>query len=214
MFPFIRSKPAESSRRSVFFKMMTSNFFLLLIPIALWFSLYLNIEKYMITDARNANSAMLEQLRINMDRNFEEVAELSEQIVLNPKLHFLLENHSNDVSQHFQLVQFMRDYLTPYPSLLHNSFIYDFYISLNNSDYIVKPGVTSDMQSFYEYYYRFDHLSYEDWQKQLHSYHGQVYYPTSNLRISNNAKDEPVKVITFMQSLPIGNSSNSELPTT
>lgn len=208
VFSFTRSKPAESSRRSIFVKMMTSNFFLLLIPIALWFSLYLNIEKYMITDAKNANSAMLEQLRINMDRNFEEVAELSEQIVLNPKLHYILENSGHDRSQHFPLVQFMRDYLMPYSSLLHNSFMYDFYISLNNSDYIMKPGLTSDARSFYEYYYHFDHLSYDEWQEQLRSYHGQEYYPTANLRISNSFKDEPVKVITFMQSLPIGNLTN------
>jgi len=188
--------------------MIISNFILLLLPIALWVALYLNIEKYMISDAKNSNSAMLEQLRINMDRNFEEVTQLSQQIVLNPKLHYLLDNASKELSQHYQLVEFTRNYLNPFPSVLHNSFIYDFYLSLDRSDSIMKPGLVTDSRSFYEYYYHFDHLTYEKWQEQLRNYHGQEYYPTSNLKINNNPKDKPIKVITFMQSLPIGNITN------
>ncbi|GIP15615.1 hypothetical protein J40TS1_12570 [Paenibacillus montaniterrae] len=208
LFSFIRSINEERSRRSVFFKMIISNFILLLLPLALWFALYLNIEKYMISDAKNSNAAMLEQLRINMDNNFEEVAKLSQQIVLNPKLHYLLENASKELSQHYNLVEFARNYLNPYPNVLHNSFIYDFYLYLDNSDSIMKPGLVTDSRSFYEYYYHFDYLTYEQWREQLRTYHGQHYYPTSNLRISDNPKDKPVKVITFLQSLPIGNITN------
>lgn len=183
--------------------MLIANFFLLLLPVILWFALYANIEHIMKSNAEHSNLAMLEQLRLNMDSKFNEVQQLSRHIILNPKLGYLLEKDNKDLSQQFHFVQFTNDYLKAYPSVISNSFIYDFYIFLDRSDSVMKPNLVTDARSFYDHYYRFDHLSFKDWREQLLSYHNQVYLPSSTLRRSANPNEVPFKVITFMQSLPV-----------
>ncbi|UQZ35791.1 AraC family transcriptional regulator [Paenibacillus sp. PK3_47] len=202
MFSIVRKVNAGSSRKSLFVKMLVSNFLLILLPVILWFALYTNNEQMVKTDAEHSNRAMLEQLRLHMDSNFKEVEQLLRQFMLNPKLRYLLENGSEDLSQHYQLVQFTKEYLTAYPSVVSNSFIYDFYIYLDRSRSVIKPNLVTDVQSFYNYYYHFDSLSFKEWQGQLLSYHNQAYLPASALRHSASVNEATVKVIPFMQSLP------------
>ncbi|KAF9139752.1 hypothetical protein BGX30_007551 [Mortierella sp. GBA39] len=53
----------------------------------------------------------------------------------------------------------------------------------------------------------FDHLTYEEWRKQMISYHSQAYLPAATLQRNSSLKNDPMKVITFMQSLPVEDTS-------
>lgn len=207
MFSFIRQKNAGSRRRSLFIRMLVSNCLLLLLPIMIWFVFYTNIEHIMKSNAERSNLGMLEQMRLNIDSNFKEIEQLSHQIILNPKLRYLLDTENKDLSERYHLVQFTRDYLKMH-SRITNDFVYDFYIFLDRSDSVIKPNLVTDSHNFYDKYYRFEHLTYEEWRKQMISYHSQTYLPASTLQRNGNLKEAHMKVITFMQSLPVEDTSD------
>lgn len=73
---------------------------------------------------------------------------------------------------------------------------------------MIKPNLVTDSHNFYDKYYRFEHLTYEEWRKQMTSYHSQTYLPSSILQRNGYLKDDPMQVITFMQSLPVEETSN------
>jgi YesN/AraC family two-component response regulator len=160
----------------------------------------------MKSNAELSNLAMLEQLRLNLDSNFKEIKQLSRQIILNPKLSYLLET-DKDLSQRYQLVKFTSDYLKMYPNII-SSLVYDFYIFLDRSDSVIKPNLVTDSHNFYDNYYHFDHLTYDEWHIQMTSYHNQVYLPVSTLKRNDILNEAPINVITYMQSLPVEDSSD------
>lgn len=207
MFSIIRRKNAGSKRRSLFIRMLVSNCLLLLVPILIWFVFYTNIEHIMKSNAERSNLGMLEQMRLNIDSHFKEIEQLSHQIILNPKLRYLLDTENKDLSERYHLVQFTRDYLNMH-SRITKDFVYDFYIFLDRSDSVIKPNLVTDSHNFYDKYYRFEHLTYEEWRKQMTSYHSQTYLPSSTLQRNGYLKDDPMQVITFMQSLPVEETSN------
>lgn len=127
MFSIIRRKNAGSKRRSLFIRMLVSNCLLLLVPILIWFVFYTNIEHIMKSNAERSNLGMLEQMRLNIDSHFKEIEQLSHQIILNPKLRYLLDTENKDLSERYHLVQFTRDYLKMH-SRMTKDFVYDFYI--------------------------------------------------------------------------------------
>lgn len=206
MFSFIRKKNAGSKRRSLFIRMLVSNCLLLLLPIIIWFVFYTQFEHIMKANAERSNLGMLEQMRLNIDSNLKDIEHLSNQMILNPKLRYLLDTQSKNLSERYHLVQFSRDYLKMY-SHMTNNFVYDFYIFLDRSDSVIKPNLVTDSHSFYDKYYSFDHLTYEEWRKQMISYHSQTYLPAATLQRNSSLKNDPMKVITFMQSLPVEDTS-------
>ncbi|WP_199615823.1 helix-turn-helix domain-containing protein [Paenibacillus alkalitolerans] len=207
MMSIMRRKYAGSNRRSIFIRMLVSNCLLLLLPVILWFVFYTNIDHIMKSNAERSNLAMLEQLRLSLDSNFNEVEQLSHQIILNPKLGYLLETKNNDLSQRYLLVEFTRDYLKVYPNII-SSFVHDFYIFLDRSDSVIKPNLVTDSNTFYDKYYSFENLAYEEWRKLMTSYHSQSYMPVSTLQRHGSLNEAPLKVIPYMQSLPVEDSSD------
>ncbi|WP_422656878.1 helix-turn-helix domain-containing protein [Paenibacillus sp. EC2-1] len=192
------------SRRRVLKTMIVSYMFVLLLPMIVGFFLYEQVENVMENNAERSNSAMLEQLRLSMDSKLKEVDILAKQIVFNSKLAYLLNLNRNDSSESYKQVEFIRDYLSRYQSFV-SGFIYDFYIHLQAGEVILKPGLRTDSQSFYDKYYRFKNMNIETWKKEiLGTYYNGSYLPSEVLlQDPNNGDGHPTEVITYVQSLPI-----------
>lgn len=202
--PRLLTGKRKISRRRVLKTMIISYMFILLLPMIVGFFLYERIEKVMENNAERSNSAMLEQLRLSMDSKLKEVDILAKQIVFNSKLAYLLNLNRYSSSESYKQVEFIRDYLSRYQSFV-SGFIYDFYIHMQAEEVILKPGLRTDAQSFYDKYYRFKNMNFETWKQTiLGTYYNGTYLPSEALLQDPNYGDgNPAEVITYVQSLPI-----------
>ncbi|MFD0677256.1 MULTISPECIES: helix-turn-helix domain-containing protein [unclassified Paenibacillus] len=208
MLPYVRELLINKrlNSRSVFISMLISNIVILLLPLLIGFVLYTKVEQIMIANASRSNLAMLEQLRLTMDNHFKEVHQLAQQVVFNPKIDLMLNNESSE--DRYNEIEFIR-YLKTYQKI-DSGFIKDYYVYFQGSDTILSPSIRTDSRTFYERYYKYENMGYEQWMKELlGSYHNTQYLPTAMLQrdggmgMMNNQDRMPINVITYVQSLPV-----------
>ncbi|SFM30116.1 AraC-type DNA-binding protein [Paenibacillus sp. 1_12] len=208
MLPYVRNLLTNKrhNNRSVFISMLISNIVILLLPLVIGFFLYTKVEQIMMANASRSNLAMLEQLRLTMDNHFKEVNQLAQQIVFNPKIDQLLSNDSTE--DRYSEIEFIR-YLKTYQKI-DSGFIKDYYVYFQGSNTILSPSIRTDSQTFYDRYYKYENLSYEQWKKELlESYHNMHYLPTARILrdggmgMMNNQDRMPINVITYVHSLPV-----------
>ncbi|MEK4980236.1 helix-turn-helix domain-containing protein [Bacillus sp. FSL K6-6540] len=199
----------KSSRGRVLKTMIVSYMLILLLPMTVGLFLYGRVENVMENNAERSNSAMLEQLRLSMDSKLKEVDILAKQIMFNPKLAYLLNLDRHDQGGAYRQVEFLRDYLNRYQSFV-SGFVKDYYVHLQAGDVILKPGLRTDARTFYDKYYRFEHMDFETWKRtMLGSYHNKAFLPSDVLlQNPNQGNGNPADVITYAQSLPLHDVSN------
>ncbi|NOU97706.1 helix-turn-helix domain-containing protein [Paenibacillus sp. LMG 31456] len=211
--PYVRNLLINKrlNNRSVFISMLISNIVILLLPLVIGFVLYTKVEQIMIANANRSNLAMLEQLRLTMDNQFKEVHQLAQQIIFNPKIDLLLNKDSSE--DRYNEIEFIR-YLKTYQKI-DSGFIKDYYVYFQGSDTILSPSMRTDSKTFYDRYYKYEDMSYEQWSKELlGSYHNMNFLPTATLLrdggmgMMNNQDRMPINVITYVQSLPVREISN------
>ncbi len=183
--------------------MIVSNLILLLIPVTMGLFLYTKVQDVLEGNAKRSNSAMLEQLRLSVDNKLKEMDILAKQIAFNPKLATLLSSSGTTDEESYRQVEFVRDYLNRYQSFA-SGFMKDFYIHLQAGDLILKPGMRTDARTFYEKYYSYETMDYETWHTNvLEGYHSLAFLPSATLWQDPVNRASPTKVITYLQSLPI-----------
>ncbi|MWV43118.1 helix-turn-helix domain-containing protein [Paenibacillus sp. HJL G12] len=194
--------------RSVWITMLISNLVLLLIPVSMGAFLYTKVEESLENGANRSNQAMLEQLKLSLDSKLNEVDKLAQQIIFDPKLEYLLKlNEDQNSPDRYKFIEFMRDTLSR-PGNITN-FIMDYYVYFRNSDLVLKSGLLTDSRKFYDMYYSYQGMSYEQWRDgMLTSFHTMAYLPSATLLRRaeydpmQSIEKTPLNVITFTQSLP------------
>ncbi|SMF76001.1 AraC-type DNA-binding protein [Paenibacillus uliginis N3/975] len=194
--------------RSVWMTMLISNLVLLLIPVSMGAFLYTKVEASLQNEANRSNQAMLEQLKLSLDSKLNEVKKLAQQIVFDPKLEYLLKlNEDQNSPDRYKFIEFMRDTMSR-PGNITN-FILDYYVYFRNSDLVLKSGLLTDSHKFYDMYYSYQGMSYEQWREgMLTSFHTMAYLPSATLLRRaeydpmQSIQKTPLNVITFTQSLP------------
>ncbi|MFE5319405.1 helix-turn-helix domain-containing protein [Paenibacillus sp. NPDC056579] len=194
------------NRGSVFITMLISYIAILLFPVAIGLFLYSHVEEAMEDQANRSSLAMLEQLRLSMDASIKEVDQLSQQITLNPKMDSLLNSDMSNESS-YRYIEFIADYLNRYRGF-SGRFIEDYYVYFKGTDTILKPGVRTDSRTFYTSYYSYKDMSYDTWRSNLlEANHNRDYLPAKTLLrdgglpITASLEREPIKVLTYVQSL-------------
>ncbi|MEC0242374.1 cache domain-containing protein [Paenibacillus dokdonensis] len=194
--------------RSVWITMLISNVVLLLIPVSMGAFLYTKVEESLENGANRSNQAMLEQLKLSLDSKLNEVDKLAQQIIFDPKLEYLLKlNEDQNSPDRYKFIEFMRNTLSR-PGNITN-FIQDYYVYFRNSDLVLKSGLLTDSRKFYDMYYSYQGMSYEQWREEiLTSFHTMAYLPSATLLRRaeydpmQSIEKTPLNVITFTQSLP------------
>ncbi|MED5019478.1 helix-turn-helix domain-containing protein [Paenibacillus chibensis] len=194
--------------KSVWMTMLISNLVLLLIPVSMGAFLYTKVEASLENGANRSNKAMLEQLKLSLDGKLNEVEKLVQQIIFDPKLEYLLKLSGDPESaDRYKFIEFMRNTMSR-PGNITN-FILDYYVYFDKSDLILKTGLMTDSRKFYDMYYSYQGMPYEQWRDDmLHQYHSMAYLPTSTLlrRAEYDPMEsldkKPANVVTFIQSLP------------
>ncbi|MCR8635323.1 helix-turn-helix domain-containing protein [Paenibacillus radicis (ex Xue et al. 2023)] len=201
------------NRRSVFIKLLTSYILILLLPLIGGYILYSKVESITTENASHYNLAMLEQFKQSTDARLKEVDQLAQELMLNPKLNLLLNDSSEQPADTYKYIEFIRNFLERHKTKT-SDFIYDYYLYFSGSDTVLKWGLKTDSRTFYNDYYRYKHMSYEEWKsKVLRAFHNMEYMPSEVLiqnmgSMPETRDNKPANVITYIQSLPIQDSMN------
>ncbi len=190
-------KMKNYNRKSVFVTLLISFIIILLFPITVEILLYNKMESIIKDNANRSNVAMLRQASDAIDNEIYRVNHLSAQISFNPRLHFIL-SQKNENEKFINYYNFMKD-IKNYN--ISNSFIYDYYIYFPKEDVIITPAIKTNSNFFYQHYYNYENMNYEDWKdKMLQTNSMNTYIPSTT--VYEGISKSPLRMITFLQPLP------------
>ncbi|WP_051620952.1 helix-turn-helix domain-containing protein [Paenibacillus sp. UNC451MF] len=187
---------------SAFITLLLSYLAVFLLPLALGTILYTKTSNIMVDNANRANLAMLEQLRQVMDIKLKDVEQMSQQIALNSRLQWLINNADTaEISDAYKYVEFVSEHMSRYQNT--SNFIYDYYVYLGANDTVLLPTAKTTADTLYHRLYRPLDLSFNTWRSGLlDSPHYQDYIP-----YTYETPNGKLDTITFVQTLPMGELS-------
>lgn len=188
---------------SAFITLLLSYLAIFLLPLAFGSILYTKTSNIMVDNANRANFAMLEQFRQVMDIKLKEVEQMSQQIALNARLQWLINNADTaEISDAYKYVEFVSEHMSRYQNA--SNFIYDYYIYLGANDTILLPTAKTTGEMLYNRLYHPIGISFDTWRSGLLDIpHYQDYIPSTYETPSGNKLD----TITYVQTLPLGELS-------
>ncbi len=184
----------------VFYSFLISYILILLIPLVLGSFVYLRTFNEMQDEAVNASISMLEQGRNVLDTRLQEIQGLVRQISFSSNISKLLVGKVD----HILNLNMVRDLQT---YRINNSFIRTCIIYIRDKALMITPNGSTDRESFfYESSFITNGQEYESWHKEFWStYYPGIFMP-SVLNQSLNYNSPGENSISFVQSLPIGNT--------
>lgn len=109
--------------------------------------------------------AVLDQTKEIMDRRFEELETIAEQVASGTKaLSFLYVDKPFAGTNPVRILELQKD-LFNYS--LFNHFILDYYVVYPRGEIVVSPRVSYSLRQFYELEFRYNNQSYDDWLSRL-----------------------------------------------
>ncbi len=193
-----RKRSSTTMRRSILITLLVSYIAVLILPVGIAVILYGKIESILVENAERSNLALLEQVKQTMDSRLKEMELLSRQIVLNPKLQWLLGNaNPDDLQSQHRFVEFQNE-LSRYQK--DNHFIYEFFIYFAGSGTIVSSAQKTDANTFFRDIVPFKEQTPEEMIKAV--FPGRLiraYLPSAPIQQGMFVK----RLVTYVQSLPI-----------
>lgn len=185
----------KSAKKS-FFHIMRSYVIVLIIPIiiGMWaYNIALHaIEKTVI----ESNTAVLQQSMDVLDQRLSEVDNIVEQLSWNSRVkNFLYVNKPFDGANVYKILDVRKSL---YNYKLSNNFVGDYYIFYKNSNIVLGPDLTYTIPDFYEQYFKYKGLSYDEWyDKILGHYYVRQYLPAAPVMLNTQDRN----MITYIRSL-------------
>ncbi len=189
-------------RGSAFITLLLSYLAVFLLPLALGSILYTKTINIMTDNANRANLAMLEQLRQVMDSKLRDVEMMSQQIALNPKLQWLMNNaETAESADAYKFVEFVSDHMSRYRNV--SDLIQGYYVYFGANDTVLLPTAKTTADVLYERLYLPVGTSFHTWRSELlGSPHYQDYFP-----VTYETPSGTLDTITYVQTLPLGEPS-------
>ncbi len=189
----------QIKRRRIFIRFFISYFAILLIPIVIGSSIYVQVIRIVEKETEEKNCIILEQSQNVVDGYMASVEKIFHQLAFDSRVTQLLQvQNSMDGMDIYRSFQAQRDF-----SVLNvtNDFIVDFYIYFGDSNIIITKGTTYwNPELFYRNYLDAEIEGFETWMSRMkNQYHNQAYFSDKLLDTNNRKKT----VITSLQSIPI-----------
>lgn len=147
------------------------------------------------TQTKETAYAVMEQTKEILDRRFEELETIAEQVASGTKaLSFQYVDKPFEGTNPIRMLELRKDL---FDYALSNHFILDYFVVYPKSDVILSPNVSYTLRQFYDLKFRYDGQSYEQWIKELTEMSG--FRPFLAER-SATYKGKPHSVISYMQS--------------
>jgi YesN/AraC family two-component response regulator len=189
------SKNSDNGKKS-FLHMLLSYISVLFIPIVIGALAY-NIAFHAIENAVvESNTAVLRQSMEVLEQRLEEVDSIAEQLSLDPKIKsFLYLTRPFNGSNVYKILETRKSL---YDYKMSNNFIVDYYLFFKNSDIVLAPNLTYTIPDFYDQYFKYDGLDYNQWyDKILGKYYSKQYLPSMPVILNKQSRS----MITYIQSL-------------
>lgn len=193
-----KKRKAKSSVYSFF---LVSYTFILLISLSSCLVFSAEIGRQLRKKDSLSNQVLLSSLENDVDEKLRYVKELSNSMVFNQSLQFLV-HHPSLASVHDAMSEMTG-------KVIPNDFLLDYFLYVRNGDEIVTSTIRMNAEQFFSIIYNFSDLPYETLRDDyLNEYHFQEYMPASGLRQYDD--DTVLSVMPYLQSIPI--SSNGVPP--
>ncbi|UQZ82595.1 HTH-type transcriptional regulator YesS [Paenibacillus konkukensis] len=184
---------------NAFITLLLSYLAVFLLPLALGSILYTKTNTIMTDNANRANLAMLEQLRQVLDSKLKDVEQMSQQIALNPRLQWLMNNTDNtDTADAYKFVEFVSDHMSRYQNV--SDLISGYYVYFGANDTVLMPTSKTTADVLYQRLYRPVGTSFEAWRGGLLGGPHYKDYTPATYETPTGTLD----TITYIQTLPLG----------
>ncbi|MDF2837085.1 MAG: hypothetical protein K0Q63_2725, partial [Paenibacillus sp.] len=141
----------------------------LLIPIVMMTATYWQTRQVINDEIHRANSALLTQLKLEIENYTDYVYRLSEMISLNPKVSSIISNQQNiDAKDRLNMKQAIADFRS---YNIANRFVDHFYIYFSAGNFLLTNSSYYEDELYYELNYSDSELSLTDWRSELAEEH-------------------------------------------
>jgi len=131
---------------------------------------YARMSELVENHSKETAYAVMEQTKEIMDRRFEELETIAEQVSNSPKaLSFQFVDKPFYGTNPVRILELRKD-LFNYP--LFNHFILEYYVAYPRSGIVVSPSTSHSLRQFYDLEFRYSGQSYEEWAASLEAAKG------------------------------------------
>ncbi len=155
--------------RSVIFTWLLSYLGILMMPILISIVVNHESQKMLESEIHRANDALLEEVRVIIDSQFDNVVRLTSELMWNPSIRAFM------YSNYYKTNEFRYDlYITAKNMGLYQSlypFVKNYYVFWREGDIVLLPGVYRDSKLAYNTINESGNISYDLWMELLNSKH-------------------------------------------
>lgn len=172
---------------------------ILLLPIFISIIMYAKVDKLVKDEINRANDFYLSQVQQYMDNIADSIKVMSVQVAYNDSIQELIPLKAPfDDNQYYKLYEGVKE-LGKYK--ISNSYINNFFIYLNNSDFILSDKGRFENKNYYDIYTGMDDYSYDKWIKLVKgNYKGGKFISVPKDDKSNEKKLYYIITFPWMQS--------------
>ncbi|MEF2247444.1 MULTISPECIES: helix-turn-helix domain-containing protein [unclassified Paenibacillus] len=187
-------------RSGLFLTLLCSYISIFMLPMLIGVFMFQQIQGNMIRDSNRVHLAMLEQVKIAAESQFNQLDKLMLQVAMNPRVQWVLGEGINDYYGSRQM-----DFLSVIQELGTvqnlNLFVWDVFVYLKNTDSVLTTTGKVDADTFFNELMIYDGKNAETIRADLFSgTRFRQYYP--NVSVAN--RDGTKRVLAYVQSLPPG----------
>lgn len=167
------------------------------LPLLITFLLCNRATNQLESQLKRTGRAMTRQIQTVVDSRMEDVSVLLDQINNNSTIRYLLNRKGTlSAADRYRYLTIINDLRKQYTA---STMIEDIFIYMKNTDSIISTRSRSDSRFFYENYYSYEDIDYEEWMRAyLQQTQDAKVLPVSNVYNGVSTK----RLITIMQSLP------------
>lgn len=198
----------EGHNNKLIMRFMLSYMFVLIMPLFVGIFGYNIASKIVQKDIEEANLAMLNQIKDVMDQKFTLINTAVTQMASNSRITKMINSNESDSTFSYYELKGIVDELSSYKLNLDRDFIYDYYVYLKKSNYLVNPETVYKADFFYNYSLKSNDISYSEWNdKILNGHHDGDFFPSAVMEFNSSNNLKKYSIVTYTQSLPMGGYS-------
>ncbi|HEY5583827.1 MAG TPA: helix-turn-helix domain-containing protein [Ruminiclostridium sp.] len=189
--------------KKILITFILSYLMVLLIPILIGSIAYFKAWRVIEENDITARKSMLNQASISIDTRIADIQKMSTQISSNYWVQdFLSKGELLSNVDRYEISKIIMEF-QPYKTT--DSFIKDFYLYCKNSDVVITSNAVYEPKLFYDYLYGYKNVYFEEWYNSLNK---QKYYSSGFSSQDMIIENQPQRMITFIQSIPLTEIDN------
>jgi two-component system response regulator YesN len=190
-------------KRSIFVTFLVSHLLIIILAIIVGYIGYREYNMVIKKQVESYNIAMLEQAQKVLDERIAGIKKTIVNVGTDLEIQRLLySGYELDGNDRFNISRAITN-LSRYKGT--DSFIYNIYVALNNSNTIITNTKSTNFENFYKQDSIYSQWSFNEWKKKLTEKYYMEFKPVQKVTTS----EEEEQLITVFQSIPFGNVDGS-----